>query len=686
MRAGSVIVDLAAESGGNVEGVIAGRDVAVPTAAGDGAVTLVGHEGRRRRRWPTDASRLYAKNVANLLALMTTDGQIAPDFADEVVAGACLTRDGSVRHGPTAGLTPLEARKDATDGPITLLTIVVLAVFVGFEVVSKVTSTLHTPLMSGANAIHGIILVGAIIVAGQADDAWIARSSRSSRWCSRPPTWSAASSSPTGCSRCSTAEARPRAPGAAGSDGRDRRMSILLPEWTALLYLIAAVCFILALKGLSSPQDRPPRQPDRRGRCRCSRWSRCSCRRSWRTCRWILAAIAVGSAIAVPVARRVQMTQMPQLVAAVQRRRRRRGGAGRAARARPQRGPVGAPGDRRSRCWSARCRSPARRVTFAKLQELMTTRPVVVPRACAVVMAAGRCWRRSSPAARRRHRRPAVGLACCWCSACGVGVLLVLPVGGADVPIVISLLNAFTGLAVAASGLVLGNVLLLVAGTLVGRQRNDPDQGDGRGDGPRRRRHPVRRVPRRLDGRLDRSRATGRCAPRRAEDVAVLLGYAQQVVIVPGYGLAVAQGQHTVAELASALEARGVEVVFGIHPVAGRMPGHMNVLLAEANVPYEALKEMDEVNPEFKTTDVVLVVGANDVVNPAAKTDARLADLRHADPGGRRRPARWCSSSARCARGSPASRTSCSTTRRPRCCSATRRTRSAKVLGAVKAL
>lgn len=105
-----------------------------------------------------------------------------------------------------------------------------------------------------------------------------------------------------------------------------------------------------------------------------------------------------------------------------------------------------------------------------------------------------------------------------------------------------------------------------------------------------------------------------------AEDVAVQLGYAQNVVIVPGYGLAVAQGQHTIAELATALEARGVHVVFGIHPVAGRMPGHMNVLLAEANVPYESLKELDEINPEFKNTDVVLVVGANDVVNPAAKS------------------------------------------------------------------
>ena len=171
-----------------------------------------------------------------------------------------------------------------------------------------------------------------------------------------------------------------------------------------------------------------------------------------------------------------------------------------------------------------------------------------------------------------------------------------------------------------------------------------------------------------------------------AEDVAVLLGYAQRVVIVPGYGLAVAQGQHTVAELPTALEARGIEVVFAIHPVAGRMPGHMNVLLAEANVPYESLKEMGEVNPEFKTADVALVVGANDVVNPAAKTTPGSPDLRHADPGGGRRPPGGLPQALDAARASRASRTSCSSSRRPRCSSATRRTRSRRCSGAVKAL
>jgi NAD(P) transhydrogenase subunit beta len=200
-----------------------------------------------------------------------------------------------------------------------------------------------------------------------------------------------------------------------------------------------------------------------------------------------------------------------------------------------------------------------------------------------------------------------------------VGLLLVLPVGGADVPIVISLLNAFTGLTVAASGFVLDNVLLLVAGTLVGASGTILTQAMASAMG--------RSVTGILFGALKGGSTAGSTEisdrPVRsstAEDVAILLGYAQSVVVVPGYGLAVAQAQHTMAELASALEARGTEVVYGIHPVAGRMPGHMNVLLAEANVPYEVLAEMDEVNPRMRTADVALVVGANDVVNPAART------------------------------------------------------------------
>jgi NAD(P) transhydrogenase subunit beta len=200
-----------------------------------------------------------------------------------------------------------------------------------------------------------------------------------------------------------------------------------------------------------------------------------------------------------------------------------------------------------------------------------------------------------------------------------LGVLFVLPVGGADVPIVISLLNAATGVAVAASGFVLDNVLLLIAGTLVGASGSLLTMLMAKAMG--------RPIGSTLFGALmgGSTLGGGEVSDRPVKsvgpsDVAVMLAYAQRVVIVPGYGLAVAQAQGALKELVDLLGERGVEVAYGIHPVAGRMPGHMNVLLAEANVPYEQLKEMDEINPELPSTDVALVVGANDVVNPAART------------------------------------------------------------------
>jgi NAD(P) transhydrogenase subunit beta len=187
------------------------------------------------------------------------------------------------------------------------------------------------------------------------------------------------------------------------------------------------------------------------------------------------------------------------------------------------------------------------------------------------------------------------------------------------VPIVISLLNAFTGLTVAAGGYVLGNTLLLVAGTLVGASGTLLTILMARGMG--------RSVVNTLFGALKggSTLGAGEASDRPVqsagpEDVAVMLAYADRVIIVPGYGLAVAQAQHTLRELVEQLQARDIEVDYAIHPVAGRMPGHMNVLLAEAQVPYEQLKEMDDINGDFKDADVVLIVGANDVVNPAAKT------------------------------------------------------------------
>jgi NAD(P) transhydrogenase subunit beta len=392
-------------------------------------------------------------------------------------------------------------------------------------------------------------------------------------------------------------------------------VNLLSFEWAAILYLIAAVCFILALKGLSSPKTA------RRGNLIGAFGAFVALVTVFLSMRidnlpWILLTIAIGSAVAAPVSRRVQMTQMPQLVALFNGV----GGGAAALVAFLELSHSESP-------WSALAIAftilvgavsfAGSCITFAKLQELMTTRPVTFPgqpvvmvvvvlgaiAAGAALVLTGQVW-------------AAIVLLGLGLVA---GVMLVLPVGGADVPIVISLLNAFTGLTVAASGLVLGNVLLLVAGTLVGASGTILTRAMASAMG--------RSVGGIIFGAFRGGSTAGSTVqsdrPVRSatpEDVAILLGYAEKVIVVPGYGLAVAQAQHTMAELATALEAKGIEVSFAIHPVAGRMPGHMNVLLAEANVPTESLKEMDEINPEFKTCDVALVVGANDVVNPAAKT------------------------------------------------------------------
>ncbi|MDQ0730297.1 NAD(P)(+) transhydrogenase (Re/Si-specific) subunit beta [Arthrobacter sp. B1I2] len=394
-------------------------------------------------------------------------------------------------------------------------------------------------------------------------------------------------------------------------------MNLLDPVWTSLLYLAAAVCFILALRGLSSPRTA------RRGNLIGALGALIAVVTVFLSARlenipWILAAIAVGSMVAAPVARRVKMTQMPQLVALFNGV----GGGAAALVALLELGHADIPWVRVAIVFTLLVGAVSfagSGITFAKLQELMTTRPVVFPGLPLVMSVVLLAAVAAGVAVVLTGSLPlAVLLLLLGLAA---GVLLVLPVGGADVPIVISLLNAFTGLAVAASGLVLGNVLLVVAGTLVGASGTILTRAMAAAMG--------RSVTGILFGAFRGGSTAGSTAvserPVRsssAEDVAVLLGYAQRVIIVPGYGLAVAQGQHTAAELALALEARGIEVDFAIHPVAGRMPGHMNVLLAEANVPYESLKEMGEINPEFKTADVALVVGANDVVNPAAKTSS----------------------------------------------------------------
>jgi NAD(P) transhydrogenase subunit beta len=258
-------------------------------------------------------------------------------------------------------------------------------------------------------------------------------------------------------------------------------------------------------------------------------------------------------------------------------------------------------------------------IAFAKLQELMTGRPITYPAQQVInalvgvaiaALAIGTLLTGSVPL-----------LVATALLSLVLGVIFVLPIGGADVPVLISLLNSFTGLAVAASGFTLDNNLLIVAGTLVGASgillTRMMSKAMGRS---------LANVLFSAFGSVITATGgadgSGEARPVKAgtpEDIGVLLAYARKVVIIPGYGLAVAQAQHTARELADLLMARGVEVFYAIHPVAGRMPGHMNVLLAEANVPYDELKEMDEANPEMSTADVALVIGANDTVNPAAK-------------------------------------------------------------------
>lgn len=392
------------------------------------------------------------------------------------------------------------------------------------------------------------------------------------------------------------------------------------PTWVQLVELVAAVCFILALKGLSSPKTA------RNGvligsfgallAVVVTFFAGYEMNHLW----LILIAIAAGTAVGWPAARRVKMTAMPQLVALFN-------GAGGGAAALVATVEYLVLGDEASTGVLAATvftvligavSFSGSIVTFLKLQELMTTRPVVIPAGRFITTAVGvaalvlALWLVIAPATWLLIALLLVSLV--------LGVLLVLPVGGADVPIVISLLNAFTGLSVAASGYVLGNVLLIVAGTLVGASGTLLTQEMARAMG--------RPLTNTLFGAFKASTAVAAAGtsdrPVRSsspDDVAIMLGYAQKVIIVPGYGLAVAQAQHTIRELVDLLTERGIEVSYAIHPVAGRMPGHMNVLLAEANVPYEQLREMEEINPEFSATDVVLVVGANDVVNPAAKSD-----------------------------------------------------------------
>jgi H+-translocating NAD(P) transhydrogenase subunit beta len=334
---------------------------------------------------------------------------------------------------------------------------------------------------------------------------------------------------------------------------------------------------------------------------------------------WIIAGAVVGGAIGAYSARAVKMTAMPQMVALFNGV----GGGAAALIAFSEFHGVGnlPTNDVISTLFSAIVGSVSfagSMVAFGKLQELITGSPVTMPgqkvvnAALFLAVLALAVWQFAGS---QNEGLLAVTMAL----ALVLGVIMVMAIGGADMPVVISLLNSFTGLAAAATGFALNNDALIIAGTLVGASGTLLTQLMGRAMN--------RSIANVVFGAFGTGSgeaaaagpAGGQVRATSADDVAVMLAYARRVVIVPGYGLAVAQAQHNVRELADQLQKRGVDVRYAIHPVAGRMPGHMNVLLAEADVPYTQLYEMDDINDEFARTDVVLVIGANDVVNPAAK-------------------------------------------------------------------
>lgn len=392
------------------------------------------------------------------------------------------------------------------------------------------------------------------------------------------------------------------------------------PTWAQLVNLAVAVLFILSLKGLSSPKTA------RLGTGLGALGALIATVVLFFTgielnnFALIIGAILAGSLVGWFSARRVKMTAMPQLVALFN------GVGGGAAGLVAVVEYVHLDGEG-SALFSlftvvtiiiGSVAFSGSIVTYLKLQEIMTTRPVVLPAGKWITILVALGTIASAVWLFVDSQMWVVLLLSVL--ALAFGILFVLPVGGADVPIVISLLNACTGLAVAASGYVLDNVLLLIAGTLVGASGTLLTSLMAKAMG----RPLTATLFGAFSGTTQGSAGTGEERPVRSGgpgDIAIMLGYANKVILVPGYGLAVAQAQSTLRELADLLTSRGIEVDYAIHPVAGRMPGHMNVLLAEASVPYEQLKEMEEINPDFSSTDVVLVVGANDVVNPAARTD-----------------------------------------------------------------
>jgi NAD(P) transhydrogenase subunit beta len=392
---------------------------------------------------------------------------------------------------------------------------------------------------------------------------------------------------------------------------------------TDFLYLVTIVTFILALRFLSSP--RRARLGNQVGAAGMALAIAVTLAQDLENYKWIVIAMAIGSVIGVFGARRVKMTAMPQMVALFNGVG---GGAVSLIALAEFHNLAPAAGRLELNLSLAMILSAiigsisfaGSLIAFAKLQELIGGRPIVYPgqkplNALVIAAAFGLAV---AILVGPESQWLLVGIIT---AALTFGVLFVLPIGGADMPVVISLLNACTGLAAAAAGFALHENVLIVSGALVGASGTLLTLLMGRAMN--------RSIANVLFGAFGQIQSgvgaaldDGRTArSTTADDVAIMLSYARRVIIVPGYGLAVAQAQHDVRALGDLLEEKGVDVRYAIHPVAGRMPGHMNVLLAEANVPYDKLFEMDEINPEMAQTDVAVVVGANDVVNPAARND-----------------------------------------------------------------
>ncbi|MGH7444213.1 MAG: NAD(P)(+) transhydrogenase (Re/Si-specific) subunit beta [Longimicrobiales bacterium] len=397
-----------------------------------------------------------------------------------------------------------------------------------------------------------------------------------------------------------------------------------LPLFIDAAYLVASVLFIWGLKLLSSPATA------RRGNLYGAVGMLVAIvatllHQEIVSFTWIIVGLLIGTGIGAVLARTVQMTAMPQMVALLN-------GFGGAASAlvagdeylRFAAGAIDAPYDVQTTIMLSvligGVTFSGSLLAWAKLQEVMTGRPITYPgqRLVSTLVFGG--------ALALSAWLVAVDPNLPWyvvlnVLALVIGVMFVLPIGGADMPVVISLLNSFSGLAAGMTGFVLHNNVLIVSGALVGASGIILSQIMCKAMN--------RSLANVLFGAFGAQVVSGTTTSAdgkavrevNAEDAAVLLGYARSVIFVPGYGLAVSQAQHQVRELADLLEGRGVDVKYAIHPVAGRMPGHMNVLLAEANVPYPQLVEMDSINSEFDRTDVAVVIGANDVVNPAARHD-----------------------------------------------------------------